>query len=332
MTNPSAPAAAAVEAAASDAATAGDEATLAAAVAILEPLAGLLLARGLRFARAQELFKSAFVQAAARAFAAQGKEPSVSTLSVATGLRRREVQRLLDAKPETDIAPKISLAAQVRLRWTTDPRYLDAQGQPRRLPRNAPAGEPSFAALAAAVSKDVHPRPLLDELLRIGAAEEDGEFVLLRGRLNAPGRSWDSLVAIGGANVADHLSAVLVNLLSQPRPLVEQAYFADGLTQPSAERAAGLAKEIWQQALPGLASKVQTLLDLDEAVPDNGWRMRIGLYSYVAPMERPAPALRVRSARARAGAPAAAAPAPPAAKVRRGQEPGRKKGRQEVKP
>jgi Family of unknown function (DUF6502) len=275
-----------------------DRATLDAALAVLEPLAGLLLSRGLRHARAEELLKAAFVRAGARAFAAQGKLPSVSTLSVATGLRRREVQRLLDAGPSTSAAgARISLAAQARLLWTTDPHYLDASGQPRRLPRTAPPGQPSFASLAAAISKDVHPRPLLDELVRIGAAEEDADHVLLRGRMNTPDRSWDSLVAIGGANVADHLSAVLVNLLSNPRPLVEQAYFAEGLTRQSAQRAADLSKDIWMQALAGLAGKVQGLLDLDEDAPDNGWRVRIGLYSYIAPVQQPDAPVRVRSPR-----------------------------------
>jgi Family of unknown function (DUF6502) len=274
-----------------------DRATLDAALAVLEPLAGLLLSRGLRHARAEELLKAAFVRAGARAFAAEGKLPSVSTLSVATGLRRREVQRLLD-EPAGALPPKMSLAAQVRARWTSDPRYLDAEGQPRRLPRNAPDGQTSFATLAATVSKDVHPRPLLDELVRLGAAEEDGEQVLLRGRFNLPGRSWDSLVAIGGANVADHLSAVLVNLLTQPRPLFEQALFADGLTQQSAQRAADLAQQMWQQTAPEVTSKLQTLVDLDDKAPDNVWRMRIGLFSYIAPMEQRAAPVRVRSARA----------------------------------
>jgi hypothetical protein len=281
-----------------------ERATLAAAAAMLEPLAGLLLARGVRFARAEELLKAAFVRAGARAFAAEGKAPSVSTLSVATGLRRREVQRLLEpAEPHagteraSPASNKLSLASQLRLRWTTDPRYVDRQGQPRRLPRQAAEGQPSFASLAAAVSKDVHPRPLLDELVRIGAVVEDGDHVLLRGRMNTPDRSWDSLVEIGGANVADHLSAVLVNLLTRPRPLVEQAYFAEGLTQQSAQRAADLAKQMWTQALPDVAAKVQTLLDLDEQAPDNGWRMRIGLYSYIAPIERPEPPLKKRGRR-----------------------------------
>jgi hypothetical protein len=39
--------------------------------------------------------------------------------------------------------------------------------------------------------------------------------------------------------------------------------------------------------LAGLAGKVQGLLDLDENAPDNGWRMRIGLYSYIAPVAQP---------------------------------------------
>jgi hypothetical protein len=275
-----------------------DRATLEAALAVLEPLAGLLLSRGVRHARAEDLLKTAFVRAGARAFAAQGKLPSVSTLSVATGLRRREVQRLLDTAPGNAPAPKISLAAQMRARWTSDPHYLDTQGQPRRLPRTAPEGQPSFAGLAATISKDVHPRPLLDELVRMGAAEEDGEYVLLRGLFNAPDRSWDALVEIGGANVADHLSAVLVNLLTQPRPLFEQALFADGLTQQSAQRAADLARAMWLQTAPDITRKLQTLVGLDEQAPDNGWRMRIGLYSYIAPAEQPQAPVRKRIARA----------------------------------
>jgi Family of unknown function (DUF6502) len=274
-----------------------DHATIGATLAVLEPLAGLLLSRGVRYARAEDLLKKAFVLASARAFAAQGKLPSVSTLSVATGLRRREVQRLLETEPSNALVPKMSLAAQVRARWTSDLHYLDAQGQPCRLPRVAPEGQPSFASLAAAISKDVHPRPLLDELVRIGAAEEDGEHVLLRGVFNAPDRSWDALVEIGGANVADHLSAVLVNLLTQPRPLFEQALFADGLTQQSAQRAANLAKQMWLETAPDITRKLQTLVNLDEKVPDNGWRMRIGLYSYIAPTEQPQAPVRMRSTR-----------------------------------
>jgi hypothetical protein len=264
-----------------------DKATLDAAMAMLEPLAGLLLSRQLGYAQAQELLKAAFVQASARAFAAQSKLPTVSNLSVATGLRRPEVKRAL-AQVVRPAAQQPSVAQQARLRWATDRGYLDAAGQPRRLPRTAPDGEPSFARLAAAVSKDMHARALLDEMLRIGAVEEDGEFVTLRQREYQPPESEDELVRIAGANVGDHLSAVLMNLLSSPAPLLERAVHASGLTQASARYGTELARQAWTEVLSGLSEKLQTLTELDTDAAGNDWRMRIGVYAYYAPQDRPA--------------------------------------------
>ena len=268
-----------------------EKATLAAALAILEPLAGVLLSRQLRFAQAEELFKSAFVQASARASAAQGKVPTVSTLSVATGIRRREVKRLLEQAP-LEVPRKASAASQARLRWATDPVYLDSEGQPLRLPRVAEPGEPSFATLAAAVSKDTHPRALLDELVRVGAAQLDDDQVVLTQKFFTPSKEDEELMEIAGHNVGDHLSAVLVNLLSEAPPFLERAIFADGLSQLSAQEGADLAKEVWVTVSAVLRKKLQSLVDRDEKEPQNQWRMRIGLYSYIAPEERPAAPVR----------------------------------------
>ena len=289
-----------------------EKATLDAAMAMLEPLAGLLLSRQMRYAQAEDLLKAAFVQSSARAFAAQGKLPTVSTLSVATGIRRREIKRLLELAA-LPAARQPSEAAQARLRWATDPNYLDDAGQPRRLPRTAVATEPSFARLAAAVSKDMHARALLDEMLRIGAVEEDGDFVTLRQREYSPPREEDELVRIAGANVGDHLSAVLMNLLSTPAPLLERAIHADGLTQASARHGSELARQAWRDVLGGLRDKLQTLTELDADAADNSWRMRIGLYAYFAPQERPAAPVSAKSRPTTAKAGARKRPARPAA-------------------
>jgi Family of unknown function (DUF6502) len=276
------------------------QATLDAAAAILEPLAGLLLSHQIRFAQAEELLKAAFVQASARAYAAQGKLPSVSTLSVATGIRRREVKRLVEAtgSPGDALAARhMSPAVQARLRWTTDPQFLDARGRPLRLARNPTPGEPSFADLAATVSKDTHPKALLDELVRIGAAEDDGESVALRHRFLAPSRDREAKLEVGGTNVSDHLWAVLLNLLSESPPLMERAVFADGLTEASAREGAALARDLWSNALTALREKLQALVDRDECAPDNNWRMRIGIYGYFAPMQRPLAPVNARARR-----------------------------------
>ncbi len=296
-------------------------ATLDAALAMLEPLAGLLLSRQLRYAQAEELLKAAFVQASARAFAAQGKLPTVSTLSVATGIRRREIKRLLDM-PGEPAAQKPSVAAQARLRWAADAHYLDAAGQPRRLPRTAETGEPSFAGLAAAVSKDMHARALLDEMVRIGAVEEDAEFVTLRQREYQPSRAEDEAMRIAGANLGDHLSAVLMNLLSNPPPLLERAIFADGLTQASARHGTELARDVWRDVLGGLREKLQTLTELDAAASDNRWRMRIGLYAYYAPEDRSAAPVSAKTRRGAAAAgPSAMKARPEGKRTRSGKKP-----------
>jgi hypothetical protein len=271
-----------------------DKTTLDAAMAMLEPLAGLLLSRQLRHAQAEDLLKAAFVRASARAFAAQGKVPTVSTLSVATGIRRPEVKRVLMQRVRP-VAQQPSPAQQALLRWATEATYLDAGGQPRRLPRTAPPGEPSFAALAATVSRDMHARALLDDMLRIGAVEEDGDFVTLRQREYQPPQSEDERMRIAGVNVGDHLSAVLMNLLSAPAPLLERAIHANGLTEASARHGADLARQAWAEVLGGLREKVQTLADLDADAPDNQWRMRIGVYAYYAPEDRSAAPIEARS-------------------------------------
>jgi hypothetical protein len=266
--------------------------SLKAAMSMFEPLAAILLTRQIRYNEAADVLKAAFVHASARAFVARGKVPSVSTLSVATGIGRVEVKRLLDA-PLADKARKPAPAGQVRLRWLTDPNYLDEHGQPKRLLRHATEGKASFSQLAETVSRDTHPRAILDELLRLGAVMEEGDYVSLRQEPHGPAGLNDFLLA-GASNASDHLSAVLVNLLSSSPPLLERAIFADQLTQASAMRGVAAARDVWAKMLAELREKLQSLVDLDDGSSDNQWRMRIGVYSYIAPMERPAPLVSAR--------------------------------------
>jgi hypothetical protein len=265
---------------------------LKAAMTILEPIAGILLTRQVQYSAAAEVLKAAFVQASARAFVAQGKVPSVSTLSVATGIGRVEVKRLLDPALSAK-AQKTSPAGRVRLQWSTDPRYLDQHGQPLRLPRVAPPGEASFDGLAAAATLNAHPRAVLDEMLRLRMVAEQGDFVLLLPGL--PGASdADEQLLVGANNAGDHLSAMLVNILSSPAPLLERAMFADGLTKASAARVVEAARDVWTKMRAELRETLQTLVDLDADASANHWRLKVGVYSYMAPAERAAPPVSAR--------------------------------------
>lgn len=238
----------------------------------------LAVTRGLPFASIEDLLKAAFVEAARRAQPESAGQRIVSRIATATGLTRREVTRLLSAaRGLPPVRP--SPATQVFTRWTSDRRLRDRRGRPRPLPRQGPA--PSFEALARSVTQDVHPRTLLDELCRLGLAVEDGDSVRLLHDSVVPAQGSDRALAFLGSNVGDHLRAGVDNLLAAAPPHVEQAVFAEGLSEASMAAFRELARAQWQALRAATVPALQALVDADAAAGREGnRRVRLGLYSY----------------------------------------------------
>ncbi len=245
---------------------------------LLEPLARLAVARGLTYASVEDLLKAAFVEAARRAQPESAGDRIVSRVATATGLSRREVTRLLDA-PDVLPPPRPAPATQLFTRWQADATLHDARGRPLPLPRTGPA--PSFEALARSVTQDVHPRSLLDELRRLGLVAVDGdEVTLLRERVVAGGDS-ERAYRFLGSNVSDHLRAGVDNVLGATPPHVEQAVFADELSDESMAAFHALAKAQWQALLAAAVPALQQLVDADALAGRPGHRrVRLGVYAF----------------------------------------------------
>ena len=258
---------------------------------LLEPLARLAVARGLAYASVEDLLKAAFVEAARRAQPESAGERIVSRVATATGLSRREVTRLLDA-PDVPPAPHPAPATQIFTRWQADPSLHDAKGRPLALPRTGPA--PSFEALARFVTQDVHPRSLLDELRRLGLVAVEGDTVTLLRDSIVAGSDSERAYRFLGTNVSDHLRAGVDNVLGATPPHVEQAVFADELSEESMSAFRDLAKTQWQALLAAAVPALQALVDADAASGRaRNRRVRLGLYAFNDAMKpddsRPAP-------------------------------------------
>jgi hypothetical protein len=256
--------------------------------AVLQPLAVLAVARGLPFAAAEDLLKRAYVQAAREACSAAPGGRDVSRVATATGLNRREVTRLTRAPAPAQ--PPRPLAAELFARWTADPDCRGADGLPRALPRTGAA--PSFEALAQSITRDVHPRSLLDELLRLGLAEHDpaSDRVRLLRQAFVPSGDVCRMLGFLGDNVGDHLSAAVANVLADGRRHFEQAVFADELSAQSVEHVHQLIGERWRTLTTALVPVLETLIAEDRAalrVRDR--RLRIGLYSFTDRMAAASP-------------------------------------------
>ena len=262
---------------------------LAACSAVLMPLAALAVARGVHYARLDDLLKTALVDAALAAHAGASAHRAVSRISAATGLDRREVTRRVKQTDAVTPTKRRSPATEVFTRWLSDPRLRGSSADPKRLlPRRGLW--PSFESLAQSVTRDVHPRTLLEELCRLGLAtvnDSTDTVELLRETFVPQG---DELRMFGflGANVGDHLTAAVSNVLSQTPHHLEQALFADELSTQSIEQLRPLVARQWQLMVQNLAPEIQQLIDEDRAAGrPQDQRLRIGMYAYAAVMMSP---------------------------------------------
>ncbi|MGA8096259.1 MAG: DUF6502 family protein, partial [Steroidobacteraceae bacterium] len=107
----------------------------AAVLRLLEPLMKLLLDAGVGVGDFIGLAKVAYVRAASRRGQVGGKEgqrPTVSQISVVTGMTRVEVKAILDTGESVSRTTEHNRqrAERVLSGWWTDPAFLTPQGEP----------------------------------------------------------------------------------------------------------------------------------------------------------------------------------------------------------
>ena len=267
---------------------------------LLAPLARLALAQGVTHATVDELMKQALVDAADQAHAALPPHRRVSRITTATGIHRREVTRLVTELREgmaDQPPPARSHASELFHHWRTDAEFCDRKGSPAELPRTGPM--PSFEALAHGITRDVHPRSLLDELLRLGLAAHDRErdTVRLVREAFVPQGDEPRAVAVLGRNVGAHLEAAVDNVLLDNRRHFEQALYADGLSEASMAEFRTLVRDQWQALLTAMVPRLEALVAQDARNPAAAaggaepqaalQHVRIGLYTHAQPVAGP---------------------------------------------
>jgi Family of unknown function (DUF6502) len=247
----------------------------------LLPIAKLSLAAGLKLPDLIEAMKTALVQAASED--TQGKKLSDSQLSVLTGVHRKDLRRLKESEGLGQTY-RASLSSQVFGRWRSDPSYLTKGGAPRVLNRSQPDEENrSFETLVASVSTDVHPRSVLDDLMRLGIVEvSPGDRLKLVAKAFIPKNDAKELWEISAQNASDHLMAIAHNLLGGAPQFLEQAIFTDELSAESAAEFNRLTAHSWKLVFEFMLPELRSLIAKDKAAGTTpNKRVNLGMYSYV---------------------------------------------------
>lgn len=251
---------------------------------VLRPLVRLLIGRGFTFPQLAELLKGVYLEVAESDFPLKNKAQTDSRLHLLTGVHRKDVRRLRgqpQARPEAP--PAVTLGAQAVARWSSDPAYLDANGQPRPLSRRAEAGNTTFETLIESISKDIRARAVLDEWLRLGVVEIDNEDqVRLITAAFIPQRGDEEKLYYFAHNLHDHLAAGICNLEGTAPACMERSVHYSALSPDAIAEIQALAEKRGMAALQAVNARC---LELKTVPAANTRRMTFGIYFYDTPDE-----------------------------------------------
>ena len=249
---------------------------------LMRPVVRLLLRNGVTYTSFAAALKQVFVDVARLELAEQRMPLTDSAVTLLSGVHRRDVRQLTREAADSPLRPKepLSLAAQVVARWMNEPGFTAPDGTPRPLPRGPEPG--AFNNLVAGVSRDVRPKAMLDELVRLGVVDLDDAGVTLHGHGFAPKQGLAELITITQQNLHDHLAAAVSNLGGR-QGFLEQAVFVDEITAQSAEHLHKVSVQAWKQAFKTVMAQAQVRFDEDaqHAAPaERNHRARFGVYFY----------------------------------------------------
>ncbi|MBF6058242.1 DUF6502 family protein [Thiomicrorhabdus heinhorstiae] len=246
--------------------------------AMLLPLVKLLLHKGIGYPALTELLKQLYVEVAEKDFKLENKRLTDSRISLLTGVHRKEVKRLRESVEESATQPEIraGISAEMMALWFGDPIYLNDDHTPKALPKNGP--EPSFESLVYSVSKDKHPRSILDDWLNQEMVFVDSEdFVHLNSAGFVPRHDEAEKLFFAGKNIGAHLNVVAHNLKAVSDPQFERAVYYHQLSQQSVETLEILAKQKSMQLLSEINQEARQLQNSEEETETNSG-FHLGIY------------------------------------------------------
>lgn len=269
----------------------------------MEPLVRMLVSNGVTYPTFAQSLKRIFLDAAEAELLDEGRKVTDSSLSLLSGVHRKDVRSLAAQASDLESRRVFSLASEVATRWLSDPLFNDDEGRPRILPiRTRETNEQSFELLAQSVSKDYHARSVLDELLRLGIAEVVGAEVRLVWQTFTPRSGYAETAHYLGQNVRDHVAAFAANLrnVGQGRSpeFLEYAILATEITQDSSAELKKLGDKLASAAFKSFAAAATGHSDQDASASGSArdQRVRFGIYCYSEKMTAPSGTDSVRAA------------------------------------
>ena len=255
---------------------------------LCRPLIRLLIEKGITFPQLRDLLKELYVDVAHKDFSLDGNEPSDSRIFVLTGIHRKDIKRIRQqAEPVySNVTASASISGEIVARWTSLPDYLDEKGGPRPLPKNSKADEVDFEGLVSSVNKDVRPKVILEEWLRLKIVRLKDDHVVLNKSAFVTNKEFNELAYYLGHNVHDHVASCVNNILEENDPMLERSVYYARLREDSVKKLNAIANKKGDEMLQHLNKQAIKFYETDKDYEDAKYRMRLGVYWYQSKLSK----------------------------------------------
>lgn len=248
------------------------------------PFVRLLLRYGVSYKDFSDIVKRVYVEVAEKEFLIEGRQQTVARIAVLTGLTRRGVKEVMVETTEEKKNFSMNRAGKVASGWMRDKTFWSEDGQPAALTVSG-TDKNSFSALVKKYGGDVPVRPVIDELLRLGAIKRKGNSVVLASTGYVPSGDSAELLKVAFRSVGDLIGTIDNNDQDQNNPQLQLSVSYDNLSNEGVEGFRILSREKSKELLITLDQFLSTQ-DRDqnpEVKGDGKRRAGLGIYYFTDP-------------------------------------------------
>ncbi|ENW48608.1 DUF6502 family protein [Acinetobacter baumannii] len=252
------------------------ETTLEHAISIMPILVRWLIKAGVGYNEFSTALKVVFYNEAIKELDSIKQKKTDSAVSLLSGLGRRDVRGFCQTYGEYKLIDQFSQQLPISV-----PARVIGLWIGQKLPLQIPfqGVKPSFESLVKQISSEKHPKSILLELKRLGVVKEENDQIILQHSSFTPDPQMDESKQLFTQNISDHLAAGISNL-TQKTNFLEQAIFADELSEESVEKLKKLSIDMWNLMSRAIISSAIEYCKNDEGKTEAKKYFRLGIYQY----------------------------------------------------
>lgn len=228
-----------------------------------------LIRSGVGYKDFSAALKPIFYEEALKELERLGKKDTISAISLLSGLHRKDITAFSHAANEgkfireTGLSESLSIPARVVSLWV-------AEEWPEKIPFYS-LKQKSFVQLVHQISLEIHPRSVLNELVRLGIVILEKKQVILQKKSFIPDQSPQELRKLFTQNLQSHMKAGLNNIFSlDKKSFLEESIRADELTEQSVKILSDFSIDLWEKYSNEILKLAleRSVLDQDESNAD----------------------------------------------------------------